>query len=158
MSDLVGLDALAARDRPSVRRAIARVLRAAGAPKGAVSVALVDDDTIRALNRAHRKKDKATDVLSFTLDDDGLPAGFDHLLGDVVVSVDTAARQARAHDHALSVEIAVLVAHGVAHLLGHDHERGPAFARAQAECELTFLDAAGVPLDAALIGRALVDG
>lgn len=154
MTDFEGLELVDARSRAAVRRAIARVLRAIGVEEGAVSVAIVDDDAMRALNRAHRGKDRATDVLSFTLDDDGLPPGFDHLLGDVVVSVDTAARQARSCGHGLEVEVAVLVAHGVAHLLGHDHERGLAEARAQAECELTFLDAAGVPLAAALIGRA----
>ena len=73
---------------------------------------------MRRLNRQYRNKDKPTDVLSFPLADALCPA----LLGDVVISVETAARQARRHKHALREEIQTLLVHGILHLLGYDHE------------------------------------
>jgi probable rRNA maturation factor len=79
-----------------------------------LSVALVDDATIHELNRTYRRKDKPTDVLAFPLDATGL-------LGDVILSVDTARRQAAAHRRPLLAELTMLLAHGLLHLLGHDH-------------------------------------
>ncbi|MFM8412310.1 MAG: rRNA maturation RNase YbeY [Alphaproteobacteria bacterium] len=93
-----------------------------------LSVALVDDEEMRALNRDWRGKDRPTDVLAFPQADPGepSPAG---LLGDVVVSVPTAERQAAARGHSAEEEIRTLLVHGILHLLGYDHERGPADAR-----------------------------
>lgn len=76
------------------------------------------DPEIHSLNRQYRQKDKPTDVLSFPLADDVCPA----LLGDVVISVDTATRQAHRRGHSLREEIQTLLIHGVLHLLGYDHE------------------------------------
>lgn len=76
------------------------------------------DPTIHILNRQYRGKDKPTDVLSFPLADELHP----ELLGDVVISVDTAARQAQRRGHSLREEIQTLLIHGVLHLLGYDHE------------------------------------
>jgi probable rRNA maturation factor len=73
---------------------------------------------IRALNLQYRAKDKSTDVLSFPLADELQP----HLLGDVVISVETAARQAQRRRHSLREEIQTLLIHGILHLLGYDHE------------------------------------
>lgn len=95
-----------------------------------VSLALVGDETIRDLNREWRNKDKPTDVLSFPMMDDAAvgtagatPAGGGPtLLGDVIVSTPTATRQARARKAPLSQEVTVLLAHGVLHLLGFDHD------------------------------------
>jgi len=78
----------------------------------------VTDPEIHALNRHYRAKDKPTDVLSFPLADELQPS----LLGDVVISVETAARQARRRGHALREELQTLLIHGVLHLLGYDHE------------------------------------
>jgi probable rRNA maturation factor len=86
-----------------------------------VSILLTDDAAIRALNAQWRQKDEPTDVLSFPQaepDDDGVVTG---LLGDLVVSVDTAVAQAAEQGHDLHTELRVLLAHGLAHLLGHDH-------------------------------------
>lgn len=84
--------------------------------KGAVSVLLTGDGAIRRLNREFRKKDKATDVLSF-------PAAAGRAVaGDVAISVETAARQAREQGHALAAELRILVLHGLLHLAGFDHE------------------------------------
>ena len=92
------------------------------------NVCFVDDDAIRELNGAFRKKPYATDVLSFAwkAGDNGFPRiherGFSAFLGDVVISVETAGRNARAERHWMTAEIRWLILHGVLHLLGMDHE------------------------------------
>jgi probable rRNA maturation factor len=89
-----------------------------------LSVLLTNDAQIPALNLQHREKDKATDVLSFPLDEgggaDGAVSGT-RVLGDVVISLDTAARQARGRKRELLPEVRFLLAHGLLHLLGYDH-------------------------------------
>ncbi len=99
------------------------ILRALGCEDRELSIAIVDDAEMRSLNRQYRNRDRSTDVLSFsqTEDDAGSP---DHpLLGDVVLSAETAERQARRHDLSLEQELMLLLIHGVLHLLGYDHER-----------------------------------
>jgi rRNA maturation RNase YbeY len=76
------------------------------------------DPAIHSLNRQYRGKDKPTDVLSFPLADALQPS----LLGDVVISVETAARQAQRRGHSLREELQTLLIHGILHLLGYDHE------------------------------------
>ena len=76
------------------------------------------DPEIHTLNLQYRKKDKPTDVLSFPLADELQP----QLLGDVVISVETAARQAQRRSHSLREELQTLLIHGILHLLGYDHE------------------------------------
>ncbi|HEY4008583.1 MAG TPA: rRNA maturation RNase YbeY [Acidobacteriaceae bacterium] len=85
---------------------------------GEVDVLLADDRTLRRLNREFRGKDKATDVLSFPAAED---FGGEHA-GDLAISLDTAARQAREHGHGLRDEVRVLLLHGLLHLSGMDHE------------------------------------
>ena len=80
-----------------------------------VSVLVCGDARMRSLNRTWRRKDRPTDVLSF-------PSGEPGLLGDIAVDLPYAARQARARGHATERELQVLLAHGLLHLLGHDHE------------------------------------
>ena len=84
--------------------------------RGKVTIALVSDARIRALNHRYRRKDHATDVLSFPADEPGI-------LGDVVIAVGVARRQARKARHSLQTELRVLALHGLLHLLGYDHER-----------------------------------
>ncbi|MEB2310534.1 MAG: rRNA maturation RNase YbeY [Polyangiaceae bacterium] len=88
-----------------------------------LSVLLTDDAHIQELNREHRGKDRPTDVLSFALDEAELPVGAQgpRLLGDVVISLDTAARQARSRGRELLAEVRFLLAHGILHLIGYDH-------------------------------------
>ena len=89
-----------------------------------LSVLLTNDTQIHALNLAHREKDKPTDVLSFPLDEGGGANGSvsgTRVLGDVVISLDTAARQARGRKRELLPEVRFLLAHGLLHLLGFDH-------------------------------------
>ena len=87
------------------------------------------DQTIHELNSQYRNKDKPTDVLSFPLADDLYP----WLLGDVVISIETAQRQARRRRHSLREEVLTLLIHGILHLLGFDHERSDKEARGMKE-------------------------
>jgi probable rRNA maturation factor len=103
-----------------------RALDAEGAPPGALGIALTDDETVRALNARHLGRDEPTDVLSFAFDDGGdfvAPADAPRHLGDVVIAVPVAERQAAEAGHSLEDEIAHLLVHGVLHILGYDHER-----------------------------------
>lgn len=105
-----------------VRRRADRMLAALGEAASDLSVMLVGDARIRELNARHRRKRKPTDVLAFPMDDVATPpGGRARLLGDVVVSLDTAARQARERRHSLAAEVTHLLAHGLLHLLGWDH-------------------------------------
>lgn len=83
-----------------------------------MSLALVTDLEIHQLNRQYRAKDKATDVLAFPLADEIQP----FLLGEIIISVETAMRQARCRGLSLQEEVQVLLIHGILHLLGYDHE------------------------------------
>jgi len=87
-------------------------------------VLLVGDRAMRTLNRRYRGKDKATDVLSFSLREGAFPHVQPQILGDIVISVPTAARQAAQAGHGITREIDFLLVHGLLHLLGYDHERG----------------------------------
>lgn len=101
-------------------RGLARWLaRAAPArARGELSLALISDGRMRALNRSFRGKDYATDVLSFAAGADA-----DGYLGDIVIAAGVAARQADEAGHAVGDEIRILALHGLLHLLGYDHTR-----------------------------------
>lgn len=129
-----------------------RALLALDMADAELSVLLCDDDTIQPLNRDWRGIDAPTDVLSFPQDDAPNPGG---LLGDVVISVQTAARQADEAGHDLHTELRVLLVHGLCHLLGHDHEE-PDDAREMQALEARLL--AAVEADAAgLIARSAAE-
>ncbi len=104
----------------AVLRDAEAMLRALGQRGCELSVLLCDDATIHRLNKRFRKKDRPTDVLAFALREaaEGIASP---ALGDVVISLDTAARQARERGVATSVEARMLLAHGLLHLLGWDH-------------------------------------
>ena len=91
-----------------------------------VDITIVDDEEIHQLNRDYRNVDRPTDVLSFALDEDDedepeLLEGQLHLLGDIIISAETATRQAGEFGHGLEREIVHLAVHGLLHLLGYDH-------------------------------------
>ena len=89
-----------------------------------VELSFIDDAQMRRLNRDWRGKDAATDVLSFSYGDESggaLPAAEDPE-GEILISVETAARQAATAGHSLAEEVSVLVIHGLCHILGMDHE------------------------------------
>jgi len=91
-----------------------RVLRAVDAEPDELSIAFVDDDAMRELNRKFRRKNKTTDVLTFP--------GDGPLLGEIVISIDQARRQAADEKHSLATEVRYLILHGILHAMGYDHE------------------------------------
>ena len=108
------------------------------APESQVSVLITNDILVRKLNARHRGLDETTDVLSFSFVHEGkyfgdvgsvfdspknfvLPPGQDHCLGEVIISQPQARRQAAEAGHSVDKELAILLIHGVLHLLGHDH-------------------------------------
>ena len=106
-----------------------RLLREANLATAQVDILLTDDATVRSLNLQYRGYDKPTDVLSFAQRDpvEGVPSapalpGEPEMLGDVVISVDTAVRQAEEHGVSLAQELALLAVHGILHLLGFEDE------------------------------------
>jgi probable rRNA maturation factor len=107
-----------------VRRIAETMLKQLGRDEHELSVLLTDDAFIRTLNKEHRGKDCPTDVLAFPLGEaEGTPSILNHaLLGDVVISLDTAERQARGRKHSLLDEVSFLLAHGILHLVGYDHQ------------------------------------
>lgn len=116
-----------------------RMLRACELAGAELSVLLTNDAAIRELNRDHRGFDRPTDVLAFA-QEEGEPApqvaGAERLLGDVVISLDTAARQARSRRKTLVAEVRHLLAHGLLHLLGYDHRTEAEERRMTAETRL----------------------
>lgn len=108
---------------PALGRWLASVAPARA--RGTVNIALVSDSTVRRLNRQHRKIDSPTDVLSFQSFTDELRAtsAAETFLGDIVIALGVARRQARAAGHSEATELKVLALHGLLHLLGYDHER-----------------------------------
>ncbi|HWP58682.1 MAG TPA: rRNA maturation RNase YbeY [Candidatus Acidoferrales bacterium] len=104
-----------------VRRQAQTILARLGEARSELSVLFVNNDAMRALNQRFRGKNAPTDVLSFPLDE-RLPGG-GKLLGDVVISLEQAQKQARAKRNRLNREVDWLLTHGILHLLGYDHER-----------------------------------
>lgn len=131
-------------DAALIEQAVAAALAAEGVD-GAVelSVLVSDDAELHRLNRLYRGVDRPTDVLSFAdQPDDGVPTGFvrptdlPRYLGDLAISYQRVVAQAAEYGHSPARELAFLTVHGVLHLLGYDHERGPddeAAMRARAE-------------------------
>lgn len=114
-------------DRAALRRLMRELLKEAGstAPAAANELSLVfsTDAAVHELNRSYRGKDKPTDVLSFAVGEDAEPETV--CLGDIVISLDTAAAQAREFKVTRDQEILRLLIHGTLHLLGYEHERVP---------------------------------
>jgi probable rRNA maturation factor len=104
--------------------------------RGDVAVALVTDARVRKLNRLYRRKDAATDVLSFPASATPAPRAAGCELGDIVIATGLARRQARSAGHTYNTELRVLALHGLLHLLGfdhHDREDKGRMARAEAK-------------------------
>jgi probable rRNA maturation factor len=138
-----------------LRRTLERLLAEVDAAGATVSLSFVRDADIRDLNRDHRQKDVTTDVLSFPLYE---PESFERngrthprarppgefMLGDIVISVDTALAQAAAYDAPLEREVERLLVHSVLHLCGHDHMEAEERAIMESE-ERRLADAIGMP-------------
>ncbi len=97
------------------------MLHALDLDQAELSILLCDDATIHALNREHRRRDKPTDVLAFALQEAKEGRWEGGVLGDIVISLDTAQRQADERARPLWDEVTMLLAHGLLHLLGFDH-------------------------------------
>ena len=133
-------------------RSVERALRAVGRGAGDVDVLVVDDAAIKCLNRLHRGVGRRTDVLAYPLETPGTPSP---LVGQIVISAETARRQARRLDVPLATELDLLVTHGVLHLIGYD-DRDPIEARLMHERERRILSA-GRRRPPARLWRGLLD-
>ncbi|MFO0698676.1 MAG: rRNA maturation RNase YbeY [Nitrospira sp.] len=119
-----------------------RVLSALGERESELSLELIGDRRMQRLNREYRKRDRTTDVLAFPTREAIVPHGLScptSLLGDVVISLPMAVRQARAAGRSVDDELAILLVHGVLHLCGYDHERNVREAERMARRERAVL-------------------
>ena len=123
---------------PELVEAAHQLLRSTDLGSAEISIVVCDDPFIHQLNREYRGKDAPTDVLSFAQREGEGADPDDWVLGDVVISVETAARQAKRLGHTLSQELVVLLTHGFLHLLGYDHET-PEEANEMAQAEAKLL-------------------
>jgi probable rRNA maturation factor len=108
-----------------LRKNLRKLLRSIGHPDAEVSVLFIGDRAMRSLNRRYRGKDRTTDVLSFAMREGVFPYVQPTVLGDIVISLPAASRQAAEAGHPLIREVERLLVHGLLHLIGYDHERGP---------------------------------
>ncbi len=108
-------------DEPRHRIFAEHLIELVGENEAELGIVIVDDQEIQCLNRDYRGVDKATDVLTFSLRE-GEPVGQNHVLGDIVISAETAKRQSLAYEHSLGDEIDELIFHGFLHVLGYDHD------------------------------------
>lgn len=110
-------------DEADLQDVVARTLSRENVQNGEVTVVITDDETVRDLNRTYRGVDRATDVLSFPMQegDAPLPPGEVPYLGDVIIAFPVAATQASRYGHTVQEELRLLTVHGILHLLGYDH-------------------------------------
>ena len=117
-----------------VKRLIQQLLVLIRESESEVGIKFVGDTRMRRLNREYRGNDRTTDVLAFAFREAGGPPS--PILGDVVVSIPMARRQAESFGHSLSEELTRLFIHGMLHLVGYDHERSEADARSMKRKEM----------------------
>ena len=121
--------------RVEILRRTKAMIRLLQLDKAEVSFVLTDDKSIHELNRVYRHKDRPTDVLAFAMHEGEFGALAGRVLGDVIVSVPTARTQARAARRPVLDEVTMLLAHGLLHLLGWDHETAAKDRRMRAETD-----------------------
>jgi rRNA maturation RNase YbeY len=114
-------------DQTRLERSARAILTDVGETSAELGILFVGDQRMRGLNRKYRGKDRTTDVLAFAMRE--APHSSAGLLGDVVIAVPTAIRQAKQGQRSLDEELTVLLVHGILHLCGYDHERGEKEAR-----------------------------
>jgi probable rRNA maturation factor len=119
--------------RAEILRRTRAMIRLLQLDKAEVSFVLTDDKRIHQLNKIYRAKDRPTDVLAFAMHEGEFGALAGHVLGDVIVSVPTARKQAAAAGKPLLEEVTMLLAHGLLHLLGWDHDTAAKDRRMQKE-------------------------
>ena len=114
-------------DQARLDRQARAILSDVGEASAELGILFVGDQRMRSLNRQYRGKDRTTDVLAFAMRE--APHSSSSVLGDVVIAVPTAARQAKEGQRSLDEELTVLLVHGILHLCGYDHERSEKEAR-----------------------------
>jgi probable rRNA maturation factor len=129
--------------RTEVMRRLKAMIRLLQLDKAEVSFVLTDDDAVHELNKVYRGKDRPTDVLAFAMHEGEFSELAGHVLGDVIVSVPTARKQAHSRRTPVLEEVTMLLAHGLLHLLGWDHDTAAKDRRMRAET--ARLCAAAVP-------------
>jgi probable rRNA maturation factor len=133
--------------RMIIRRAASGALAAEHVDNFEMTVWVVDNKTIKEMNGKFRRKDIATDVLSFPMGEGGVwdinPESGMKILGDTIMSIERAAAQAAAYGHSAQRETAFLIVHSVLHLLGYDHEKGPVMAQKMRQREEAILSGLG---------------
>ena len=151
-----GFEGLPVSVQRPLKRRLRQLARATGLDQLHTTVVFVSNAEMKRLNLMYRHQNKVTDVLSFSAWEGQPMPGLEHILGDLVIAIPQARKQAINCGHDLLDEISVLIAHGLMHLLGLDHELSDEDAIRQAECEMGFLSLMGVPVERCLIGRALL--
>jgi len=121
-TEVVNRQRLAPIDAPRCAGLADAALMSSGKTNARLTVVFVRDRVIRSLNNQYRQSNRATDVLSFPAGDEMPGEGDEQYLGDVVISIDTALRQAESAGHSIEREVEELLIHGVLHLCGYDHE------------------------------------
>jgi rRNA maturation RNase YbeY len=119
-------------DQARLERSARAILADVGEPSAELGILFVGDQRMRSLNRQYRGKDRTTDVLAFAMREAHTPHASrvtPDMLGDVVIAVPTAVRQAKQGQRSLDEELRVLLIHGILHLCGYDHERSEKEAR-----------------------------
>ena len=137
-------------DRAGLRRDVRKILALLGIPGREVSLLFVEDEGIRKINRDYLRRDRPTNVIAFSLAEGDFGDVNPGVLGDVVISVETAAREARTAGIAIEDAILYLILHGILHLAGYDHEGPKGIARARilfAVQEAVFFEIRGYRLD-----------
>ena len=137
-------------DRAALRRDVRKILALLGGGERELSLLFVDDEGIRKINRDYLRRDRPTNVIAFSLAEGDFGDVNPGVLGDVVVSVETAAREARAAGIAIEDAILYLILHGILHLAGYDHEGPGGTSRARilfAVQEAVFFEIRGYRLD-----------
>ena len=109
-------------DLGRVRRSLKRILKELGCKDSEVSLLLVDDDQIREINKNYLQRDRPTNVISFAMTEGAFGDVHPEILGDIILSVETAARDAMACDIDFMDEVEFLLIHGLLHLVGYNHE------------------------------------
>lgn len=123
-------------DLRRLRRSLVRLLKWLKREEGEISLLLVDDEQIRVLNRDYFQRDRSTNVISFSMLEGDFGDINPQTLGDIVISVETALRDAVDGDIQLMDEIEFLTIHGLLHLLGYNHENtSPQEAEKMSDCE-----------------------
>ena len=126
-------------DDDSIKQKTEKILSDLSREESELSILFVSDKKIQKLNKEYRGIDRPTDVLSFSMEE-GEGGGVNPwLLGDVIISLETAVRQAEEKGHSLEKEVLILLVHGILHLLGYDHENSPEYAEVMEKKENDIL-------------------